>query len=229
MNKKMIRILLILILFLAAYNVVAFAFKFERNMVYWASYSFSMIAILLQTYIAYLAFNGAETSKSKFYGFPIINLGLWYLLIQMIAGFVFMTMSSEISLGIALAPQVIIFVVAMVGIITSYSIRETITAQDHQLEEETKAMKTLYNETVTLIFKTKGTEFENEVKKIADKIRYSDPISSLKTIELEKEINSLIVKIEKTLLDKDSDDIKTSLSKLSQIIEERNSACKTSK
>ena len=225
----MIGFLLVSVLLLTAYNVVAFAFGFERNMIYWVSYGFSTLAILLQTYITYLAFNSAETPKSKFYGFPILNVGLWYLIIQIIAGMGLMSMSSKISFGIALTSQVIIFVVAIMGIITSHSVREIITVQDNQLKEETETMKTLYNEAVKLTFKVTGTEFESDVQKIADEIKYSDPVSSMCTIALEKEMSNLILEIEHIILGKDSDDVKKSLSKFSQILEQRNSVCKLSK
>ena len=229
MNKKMTRIIPVFVLFLIAYHVVVFAFAFEKNAVFWVSYGFSMIAILLQIYIAYLAFNKATTPRSKFYGFPIIHLGMLYFGIQMIVGLIFMTLSSNIQLGIALVSQVIIVVIAITGIITSDSIRETIQEQDNQLDEETKMMKTLYNEMITLICKAKGKEFEKNMQKIADEIRYSDPISSVSTSLLEKEMSNLILEIDNAISQKGSDDVKQLLITFLQMLEERNSVCKISK
>ena len=82
MSKNTGKGILILVLIAAAFNLIAFTVPFDREKVFWISYGFGMFAILFQAYVFKSADAVNGTAKSRFYGFPIIRVGLCYLAVQ---------------------------------------------------------------------------------------------------------------------------------------------------
>ena len=102
MKKNAIRWWIVLGVVLVVYHVLVFALPFPKTSVFVVSYLFSLAAILAQIYVIRTAFYQGEGVKSKFYGFPIAKLGVVYLVLQLILGFVFMALGLISPIGLLL-------------------------------------------------------------------------------------------------------------------------------
>ena len=91
--KNQIRGWIVLAVFFIIDSVIAFALPFAHTAVFWLSYIFSVIAIAVQVYVMQVAFCKEKSVKSKFYGFPVANVGVIYMLAQLVLGLVFMALA----------------------------------------------------------------------------------------------------------------------------------------
>ena len=71
-------------------SVIAFAVPSAKTAAFWISYVFTVIAFAAQIIIWKSALGRAESLKSKFLGFPVIHIGIVYLIVQIIALAVFL-------------------------------------------------------------------------------------------------------------------------------------------
>ena len=81
-NKHINKVLLILGIIAVAFSVFAFLVPFSKDEVFWTAYIFEIIALVIQIPIFKLAFDNANTIKSKFLGFPVFRVGYIYLFTQ---------------------------------------------------------------------------------------------------------------------------------------------------
>lgn len=71
-------------------SVIAFAVPAAKTTAFWISYAFTVIAIAAQIVIWKSPLGRAESLKSKFLGFPVVHIGIVYLVVQIIAFAVFL-------------------------------------------------------------------------------------------------------------------------------------------
>ena len=105
--KNRVRSWIALGVILVVYSVVAFAPPFVKNGVFWLSYVFGVVAIAVQLYVMHTAFAKGESVKSKFYGFPVANVGIIYMLVQLAFGILMMIFAAKLPLWIPLIVDVV--------------------------------------------------------------------------------------------------------------------------
>lgn len=71
-------------------SVIAFAVPSAKNAAFWISYVFTVISFAAQLVVWKLTLGCTESLKSKFLGFPVIYIGIVYLVVQIIAFAVFL-------------------------------------------------------------------------------------------------------------------------------------------
>ena len=72
-------------------------------------------------------------------------------------------------------------------------------------------------------------DMKQTVKKIADELRFSDPVSSNATVELEEELKNQMADIQQAVADGDASSAKMLCEKLLSSLAERNRICSISK
>lgn len=230
MSKNAVRILVFAGLALVVFNVIAFVVPFAKNAVFWAAYVFGMIAIISQLAVMKLAFNGTESIRSKFYGFPIARIGVIYGACQLLLSFAAMALGAFIPVWVPVVVFVIIAAAAGVGLISTDMVREEIEKQDEKLVKDVSRMRSLQSKMNVLISQTDaGGELKTALDKLADEIKYSDPVSSSATEQIEDELNFNIEELQKAIVDGDNTSALTICKKTSGILAERNRLCKLNK
>lgn len=73
----------------ALLSVIAFAIPTAKTGTFWIAYVFTIVALAAQIAIWKVAFGKENTLKSKFFGVPIVHIGIVYLVVQIIAFVVF--------------------------------------------------------------------------------------------------------------------------------------------
>ena len=149
-KKNMTRSVVILAIVLILYCVLAFAIPFVRGGVFWLSFVFTLIALCAQFYVLKTSFDHGESARSKFYGFPIARIGLIWLVVQLIAGFVCMALGTVLPAWVALVVFVIILALAAIGLITAEGIRDEVERQDETLKKNVTNMRALQSKAAAI-------------------------------------------------------------------------------
>ena len=228
MSKNATRGIFTLVILLAVFSVIAFVIPFPKNTVFWIAYVCGVFAILFQLYIFKSSF-GNENARSRFYGFPIARLGIYYLVIQLVVSIAEIALSKILPIWVVILINVVIFAVAMIGCITTETVRDEIVRQDGKLKESVFNIRELQSISATLVDQCGDEELKKSLKKLADDFRYSDPLSSDKTQTLETEMQVRIGELQQAVIDGDIESAKQLCDKLAGNLRERNRICAVNK
>ena len=218
MKKKGLAYAVLVIAF-ALFNVIAFFIPTEKTATFWIAYAFSAIAFLLQIVIWKLAFKGTDTIKSKFLGIPLLSVGFRYLVIQVIAFAVFMIFPT-LPTWIPVVVCSVILGGSAICLIGTETGREEIIRVEEKVKSKVFYIKSLQVDVEMLAETESDTTTKAELTKLAEKIRFSDPMSSDALAEIETEIADKIKEI------KTSNDRLALIAVTSALVEERNKKAK---
>ena len=225
MKKNNLRFLIIMSIVFVVYSVVVFALPLTMNAVFWMSYVFSVVAIAVQWVVFKKAFDDGEGIKSKFYGFPIANVGFIYFAIQLIASVIFMATAAIVPVWLPLIVYVVALGAAAVGFIAVDAVREEVEKQDIVLQKNVSRMRGLQGKINAIAAMTE----EPAVKHLAEAIRYSDPVSSEELDNIETVLEGCIAELQGAVKAKDVAAIAQLCEKAENVLAERNQLCKVYK
>ena len=228
-KKNMTRSIVILAIVLVLYCILAFAIPFIRGGVFWLSFVFTLIALCAQFYVLKTSFNHGESARSKFYGFPIARIGLLYLVVQLIAGFICMAVGFVLPAWVALVVFVVILAAAAIGLITTDAIRDEVERQDAVLKTNVTPMRTLQSKAAAIAAQCEDAGLKSTLNALSDKFRFSDPVSSAATEEAETGLAALMEELQAAVLDSDSEAAAALAKRLEAALAERNRLCKLGK
>ena len=169
------------------FNVIAFAIPTAKTATFWVAYTFSAIAFALQIGIWKFAFKSADTLKSKFLGIPLISVGITYLIIQIIAFAVFMALPLMAS-WIAIVVCALILGISAICLIGTETGREEINRVEEKVEKKVFYLKSLQVDIEMLASTETNSDTKAALTKLAEKIRFSDPMSNEVLADIEAEI-----------------------------------------
>ena len=218
MKKKGLAYAVLVIAF-ALFNVIAFFIPTEKTATFWIAYAFSAIAFLLQIVIWKLAFKGTDTIKSKFLGIPLLSVGFRYLVIQVIAFAVFMIFPT-LPTWIPVVVCSVILGGSAICLIGTETGREEINRVEEKVKSKVFYIKSLQVDVEMLAKAESDPTIKAELAKLAEKIRFSDPVSSDALAEIETEIANKIKEIET------SKDKLAIIAVTTALVEERNKKAK---
>jgi len=132
---------LILGIIFAVFTVVAFVAPFTKSAVFWISYLFGLVALIFQIPLWNKALNG-ETLKSKFLGFPVLHIGVVYLVIQLIVSIIMMAIPG-IPVWVAIIVDVLILAISCVLVSSGGVARSAIEQTEEKIRTQTSFIKEL--------------------------------------------------------------------------------------
>lgn len=229
MNKNAIRWWVVLGVVLVVYNVLAFALPFPKTAVFAVSYLFTMIAILAQIYVIRTAFYRGEGVKSKFYGFPIAKLGVIYLAVQLIAGLVFMALGLIVPVWLSLALYVVLLGIAAAGFVAADAARDEVVRQELKLEKDVSRMREFQAKGRALVALNQVSEAARPLERLAENLRFSDPVSSEALTEIEDQLAECLAQLQEAVSAQKTEQILSVCQEAEHILAERNQLCKLSK
>lgn len=225
MTRNSQRGLLVLILIVLVFNLIAFVVPFEKTPMFWLGYAFGMISILFQAYIFKLSFFDDGDAKSRFFGFPIARVGVYYLVIQLIVSIMEMAIGVVFPFWAVLIVNVLILVLAVIGCITTDAMRDEIVRQDVQLKKDVSCMRNMQSLANALISQCPEGEIKKSIQTIVDELRFSDPVSSDATKEIEEELQNQIARIQQAMAEDDTVEVTALIKKFRERLLERNRIC----
>lgn len=218
-NKKLGYIVLAIAFVL--FNVIAFVVPTDKTSVFWIAYAFTVIAFAAQIFIWNLAFSKAETLKSKFLGLPIIHVGIVYLIIQLVACGVFLAFP-WIANWISIISCAIILGVSGICLITTEVGRDEVARVEAKVQRKVSVIKGMQTEVEMIAEAQTDAAVKETLEGLADKLKYSDPMSDESLAPIEDEISAKIsaLKIQPTI------EIPASVKQIEMLLLERNKKSK---
>ena len=211
----------------AVFSLIAFVLPVEKTAVFWIAYGCGLFALLFQLYIFKISFEG--DAKSRFYGFPIARVGVYYLPAQLVLSIAEIALASIIPLWVAVIVNALLLALAVIGCVTTDAMRDEIIRQDGQLKKDVSRMRELQSLAASMLAQCTDEDMRQTIKKIADELRFSDPVSSEATAELEEDMRSQMKDIQQAIVDVDEEGVKSLCAKLLGSLTERNRICSISK
>lgn len=229
MKKDTIRGIAALGILLILYILIAFLIPFVKTAVFWVSFLFTLIAFGVVAASIYIAFIRNPEAKSKFYGFPIAKIGVMYGAAQLLAGLTFMALGLWIPVWAAVLVYAILLGAAVIGLISADAVVEEIHNQDGKLRKNVALMRALQSKLNQMAPQCDDPDAASAVKKFAEELRYSDPVSSDALADIERDLNAAVDELQSAVIDGDSAAVKQLCRKASGILAERNRLCKLNK
>ena len=213
---------LILAIMLVVFAVVAFVAPFEKTPVFWVSFVFGLLAICFQIPLWNKALSG-ETLKSKFLGFPVLHIGIAYMIIQLIVSIIMMAVPG-IPLWIAIIVDVVILAISCALVTSGGVARTAIEETEGKIQAKTSFIKSLKADVDILLSKETDSEVRDALRKLSDEIRFSDPMSNNALDNIEAEISDKLISVSAA-----GENKKNVISEISGLIKQRNIKCKALK
>ena len=191
MKKNGVMAYAVLAISFALFNVIAFAVPTAKTATFWVAYVFTAVAFASQIAIWKFAFKGTDTLKSKFLGIPLISVGITYLIVQIIAFAIFMALPLTAS-WIAIVVCALILGISAICLIGTETGREEINRVEEKVKKKVFYIKSLQVDIEMLASAERDADTKAALTKLAEKIRFSDPVSNEVLANLEAEITAKV-------------------------------------
>ena len=227
MKHNWTRYALILVILALVYSAIAFTLPFTRNAVFYMAYGCSMLLILMQMLIALRAFGGKQKAASMLYGTPMVRVGWIMAAVQLVGGFVLMSLARLLPVLYTALAEAIFLGVAVILLVITDAQKETLASQDKRLKDQIQTMRQLqaYAEQMT----EEHQQLLPMLQKLSKEMRFSDPVSSEATAQIEEILKQDMEDLRSALDTKDEQQAAAACSKALRTLSERNRICRQNK
>lgn len=219
MKKNSTKGYLILGILFALVSVIVFVVPAERAAAFWVAYAFSAVSLAAQIVIWKAALGREKPLKSKFLGLPVVHIGVVYLVAQIIALVIFLSIPT-LPVWSAVIACAVIAGVSAVCMIASDVGRGEIERVEARVQSKVFRIREMQTEVELLANAEKDAAAKAALAQLAEKLRFSDPMSDERLADLENRIGARIAELstaaEKTAI----------IEELDSLLEERNRKCK---
>lgn len=226
MDKKTKSFLTVGAILLVLYCVLYLLIPFPKTAAYWIEFAFSLIAVIAGFAICQYAVKN-DGIKSKFYGFPLLRIGMLYITVQLILSFVVAVIGffADIPVWIPIVLSVIILGVSAIGAIGIDTARDIIEEQERHDEAVTKTMRTFRLDTRYIVDLCNDPELKKSLEKLAEKFKYSDPVSNEALVDVEEKLKQEVKALEEAV-NTDKELAKKKIDNITVLLADRNRRCK---
>lgn len=203
-------------------SVIVFVIPTEKTGTFWIAYVFTAIAFVAQIAIWKKALGKEDTLKSKFLGLPIVHIGIVYLIIQIIALAVF-TAVPTLPNWSAIVACAVIAGISTVCMIAGEAGRNEIERVEAKVQKKVLFIKEMQADVELLADAETDTSTKDALQQLAEKIRFSDPMSNDALAEIEKTISEKVAEL------KTARNMMAVINEINSLLAERNKKCKSMK
>ncbi len=215
---------------LAVFNVVCFVTPNEVGGIskfagaFWPGYICITVAFIGQLVCVYIALREKNAQK-RFYRLPLIAHS-WSGLITtlVIGGFCMATPYLPVWAGIVFCLMVLGFMA--LKLVAAGAAGDAVSETDDRIRTKTAFIRTLTAEAEQLTAAAKTAELKAAVKKVAEAVRYSDPMSDAALTEIEGQIQSGFADLQSAVAAEDAARADAAANALLLLIDARARKCK---
>lgn len=193
MEKKNSTVYVIFGLAVVLYSAIVWLLPWEKTGNLILAYVSTLLVFGVLFFVWKFVWADSKSAMSKFYGIPVIRVGLIYLGVQIVFSFLVMLLSKFISGRVVVLIDIILMCLFLFGIITAKEIRTQIDNMETRQQVQTIVIKKLRVEAKYLSSAYQNPETQKYLHQIEEQLKYSDPVSSP---ELEAEEKSLVLLLE---------------------------------
>ena len=231
MNKKNKSIIAVYGMLAFIYLIAFVIIPFPKNAASWISLVFTLVSFVLSLGVSLYIFGKDDEMTSKFYGFPIFKIAYMYPLVQFAVGVVICLIAAFVAVPywVALILSLVILGASAIGVIATDNARDIVEATEAESERVTKATKMFNLNIASVLDLCTEPSVKIELEKLAESFRFSDPVSSDATEDIENTIMEKLENLKISISSSDSDENIAKITELKNLLAERNRICKVSK
>ena len=223
---------------IAVYSILAFIYliafviiPFPKNAASWISFVFTLVSFVLSLGVSLYIFGKDDEMTSKFYGFPIFKIAYMYPLVQFVVGLIICIVAAFVAVPywIALILSLIILGASAIGVIATDNARDIVEQTEAESERVTKATKMFNLNIASVLDLCTEPSVKKELEKLAESFRFSDPVSSDATEDIESTIMEKLENLKIGISSSSADENIAKITELKNLLAERNRICKVSK
>lgn len=220
------------------YSIVAFVsilltltIPFSKPAASWVMFAFSIVSIIGGCGISIYAFSKSEELKSKFYGFPVFRIGFLYTTIQLGLSLLVYIVGAFVDLPywVGLLLSVLLIGMAAIGVLITDNARDYVEEIETNTIIVTKTIKKFNVDIADVLDICKNQEVREPLKKLAEKFKYSDRVSSDVTKEKEEEIKAEIENLKLIINNENTEIVIKKIETISNLLSSRNRICEAEK
>ena len=200
-------------------SIIAFAVPTVKTATFWIAYVFTAAAFAAQIGIWKTALGKEGTLKSKFLGFPVVHIGIVYAIIQTVAFAVFLFVPT-LPVWSAIVVCSVIAGISAVCMISVDAGRNEIERVEAKVQNKVFYIRELQADIELLADNETNADVKTALTQLAEKIRFSDPMSNEQLADLEDKISTKIEELKTT-----SSQLEI-ITELNSLLDERNKKCK---
>ncbi len=230
MIKKFSSVIAVYAIAVVLFSVLFFVAPFEKIAATITSYCFVLVAAGLSIFLTIKSFSNGQEVKSKVYGFPIFRVGIITFIAQLVFTLIIFVAAFWVvpPMWVTIVVPIFILGFGVIGAIAAETTRIEIERQENEFARQLENTSYFKLDMSYIVDICKEGELKKAVSKLAESIRYSDPVSSPATAELEGRISSAISELE-GLVSSDSASAMEKVSEISRLLADRNRRCKENK
>jgi hypothetical protein len=188
MNKRKftVGIGLIYAILFSIFNLLVFTIFKTRTNVFWLSYVFMTVAFAVQIGSMFLAVKPGDL-EATFLGIPLATFSIYYLCAALVVGTVFMIFQKA---GVTLATiiQLLILGFYLIAAIFSLLSRDAVQAVSNHVKDHVIHHQSFLCDIEQLACACAEPQVKAAINKLADTVKYSDPISTAAIAPVEERI-----------------------------------------
>ena len=215
MKKNSTKGYVILGILFALVSLIAFAVPTAKTAAFWIAYGFTAAAFAAQTGIWKAALGKEDELKSKFLGLPILHIGIVYAVLQLVTLAVFMFVPA-LPAWSAIVISAAVAGISAVCMISADAGRREIGRVEAKVWEKVFQIRELQADVEQLAGSEADAETKAALSQLAEKLRFSDPVSHEQLTDLEAQIT------EKVSALKAADNKGEILAEIHSLLDERN-------
>lgn len=219
MRKRLLKGYVLVFLVLILYITVIISFP--KTVMFWIAAGFTVPAFFAQLFTLSRIDKQAGTMKDRALDFPKLRISVLYLAVQLSASLLLMLFAAKIPVFAAAAIEIIILLAAVAGFFAVEAACAEIIRQNAKTRDAAAFLLDLKERLNRLILHCGQERFLTELRRLAEEIQFSHPLSAENTQEIEEEIASLLTELENAALAENADTVSALCSRMTALFKER--------
>ena len=181
------------------------------------------VMTLLSSVLAFKKSRYGDIARSRFFGWPIMRVGVIGLTLSILVNFVFIVLAQFVYVlpWLVIILNLCLLVIVGNGLLVVDSSRNFVEEQEVRRDAQTKTMKELRLRSKQLLDMCRAPELQERLKNMAGAFRYSDPNSSMDSEYIENQIQSEMDLLE-VIINTDIDQSIIHIDKIEELLKKRN-------
>lgn len=229
MKKARNYYLIIWAICLALFNIIVFVVPNENREAdnFWIGYALITASLVGNLACSFVALNSKSNAK-VFYNIPLITISIAGIVISSIAGAIFMAVPG-IETWVGVIVSFVILAIVAIASLTAKSTADIVGDIDDKIKTQTSFIKGITLDAEMLMSSASTPEIKDEVKKVYEAFRFSDPMSSDALADVEGRIQNQFNLLQEVAITGDAERASQVAKDLLSLIDYRNKKCKITK
>ncbi len=203
----------------------------DLKLVFWFSYGFMMVSFILQIASLFIGRfkNGVE---SAFFGIPILTVSLYYFGITLVLSLAFMILVSfavAVPFALMFVLECIVLGVYIIVFIMTIMHRDAVVEIDANIKRNVFKIRSLVTDVETMAESVTDANIKAKLNRLAEDIRYSDPMTNEFVAELDLQVRDTIAELEVLVNEQAFDAVEAKIRQAQLLMSKRNKRLADSK